>query len=417
MNAAETEMGSTSSRPRNPTGLHEVLPVSVPRERLGVLAETRPTARSLGLYIHVPFCEQRCFYCAFNTAPFDGQAMGHYLGALDREIDLLTAAPWARSVVLTSIFFGGGTPSLLAPADLATVLARLRTSFATDPDAEITVEANPESVTRAKLTMYRLAGVNRLSLGVQSLDDAILRRLGRLHDGRTARQAFDHARAAGFTNVSVDLMYGLPTLDVEGWVRVITAVLDWEPDHLSAYGLSLDAGSLWGTTGIDNLPAEDEVAGQYWALAHQARRRGYEHYEISNYARPGFRSRHNAQYWRDGEYLACGPGACGFIGDIRYGNVKPLSRYVRLLERDTLPIDTFERLTPRHQLAERLFLGLRTSDGVPRAWLTERLTDDVALRDRVRAWEDGGLLIDADGRVRLSEAGFLVSDSLFVELL
>jgi putative oxygen-independent coproporphyrinogen III oxidase len=332
-------------------------------------------------------------------------------------VGLLGGAPWAENLGIETIFLGGGTPSLLEPDDMAGLLEVVRAHFAVATDAEITVECNPESVSRDKLTGYRAAGVNRISLGVQSLDDSILPRLGRLHDAGGARAAFEAARQAGCDNVSVDLMYGLPDQDPATWARTVEGVLGWEPEHLSAYGLTLDAGSLWAVTGVAGLPAEGAVVEQYWTLAGAAAARGFEHYEISNYARPGFRSRHNQVYWRAAEYLACGPGACGFLGDVRYGNVKPVARYCATLEGGTLPIDTSERLTPRQQLGERLILGLRLADGVPRAWLEERLDGDAVLARKVATWRDTGLLSARGDRLALTESGFLVSDALFVELL
>jgi oxygen-independent coproporphyrinogen-3 oxidase len=376
-----------------------------------------PQAAELGLYLHVPFCVKRCYYCSFNTAALENGAMAPYLTALGREIELVGQARWAGDVRLVSVFLGGGTPSLLAPAEMAAILDRLRARFTLARDAEVTVECNPESVSREKLAAYRAAGVTRISLGVQSLDDGVLPRLGRLHAAGEARAAFVAAREAGFDDVSVDVMYGLPGLDVDTWTRTITGVLDWAPDHLSAYGLTLDGGSAWSTGGVEGLPAEPTVVAQYWALAREAAARGLEHYEISNYARPGHRSRHNQIYWRAGEYVALGPGACGFVGDVRYGNAKPVGRYAEALARGRLPVDTAERLTPRQRLGERLMLGLRMVDGVPGGWLAERASDDPALRRRLQIWREQGLLIDAGDRVRLTEAGFLLSDALFVELL
>ena len=382
-----------------------------------VLADNPPEADTLGLYVHVPFCTKRCGYCSFNTAPLEEGAMARYLEALHREIDLLGALPWAARVRLATVFVGGGTPSLLAAEDLAAALDGIRARFDVGADAEITVECNPESVTRQKLEGYRAAGVNRLSLGVQSLDDSILPRLGRLHDARGARAAFEAAREAGCANLSVDLMYGLPGLDLDGWTRAVDTVLDWRPDHLSAYGLTLDAGSLWGAAGIEGLPAEQEQIDQYWRLAHAAAAHGLEHYEISNYARPHFRSRHNQIYWHAAEYLAAGPGACGFLGRVRYANVKATSRYCEALADGALPVASAEQLSPRQRLAERLILGLRTADGVPTAWLEPRLDGDRDLRRRIETWRAQALLVDTGDRVRLTEAGFLLSDALFVELL
>ena len=381
------------------------------------LEENPPAASELGLYVHVPFCVKRCGYCSFNTAPLEDGAMGRYLEAVHREIDLLGALGWAPRVRLSTVFLGGGTPSLLASDEMAALLERIRSRFVLRADAEITVECNPESVTRDKLAGYRAAGVNRVSLGVQSLDDAILPRLGRLHDARGARAGFEAARDAGCDNVSVDLIYGLPGLDGDGWSGAVERVLDWRPDHLSAYGLTLDAGSLWGSAGVDGIPGEDTQVDQYWRLARAAAARGLEHYEISNYARPGFRSRHNQIYWHAAEYLAAGPGACGFVGRMRYANVKATPRYCETLAASELPVASFEHLSERQRLAERLILGLRLSDGVPAAWLEARLEDDRRLRGFVDEWRARTLLVDAGARVRLSEAGFLVSDALFVELL
>jgi oxygen-independent coproporphyrinogen III oxidase len=385
--------------------------------RSAALADNPPEAREVGLYVHVPFCAKRCGYCSFNTAPLEDGAMARYLEALEREIDLLGALAWSPRVRLTTVFLGGGTPSLLAADEMAAVLGRIRARFALAADAEVTVECNPESVTRDKLAAYRAAGVNRLSLGVQSLDDSILPRLGRLHDARGAHAAFEAARAAGCDNLSVDLMYGLPGLDPDGWTGAIEAVLDWEPDHLSAYGLTLDAGSLWGAAGVEGLPTEDAQIDQYWRLARAAAARGLEHYEISNYARPGRRSRHNQIYWRAAEYLAAGPGACGFVGRMRYANVKATPRYCETLAGGALPIASWEHLSERQRLAERLILGLRTADGVPAVLLETRLEGDGRLRDLVDQWRARALLADAADRVRLTEAGFLLSDALFVELL
>jgi oxygen-independent coproporphyrinogen-3 oxidase len=369
--------------------------------------------------VHVPFCRKRCYYCSFNTAPLeDRESVERYVRNVVSEIGLVGAAPLnERRPEIATLFFGGGTPSLLEPDELAAILDAIRDGFAVAADIEITVECNPESVTRDKLAAYRAAGINRVSLGVQSLDDSILPVLGRLHDARGARAGFVAAREAGFGNVSVDLMYGLPGLDIAGWRRGLASVLDWQPDHLSAYGLTLDAGSLWGATGAPQVPAEETTVAQYRGLCDAAGARGFEHYEISNWARPGFRSRHNQIYWRRAEYLAAGPGGCGFIGNVRYGNTKPLARYCALVEEHRLPIDTSERLTERQALGERLILGLRTVAGVPAAQLAERVAADAALARRVETWRERGLLVVADGRAWLSEEGFLLSDALFVELL
>jgi coproporphyrinogen III oxidase-like Fe-S oxidoreductase len=478
-----------------------------------------PRSGSIGAYIHVPFCTKRCGYCSFNTAPDSPGAVARFLPALLGEMDLVARAQWAGAVDLRSVFLGGGTPSLLPAEAMAEILDRLRARFGIEAGAEITVECNPESVSLERLSGYRRAGVTRISLGVQSLDDRILPTLDRLHTAAQARRAFDAARAAGFEDVSVDLIYGLPALDVATWEETVKGALGWAPDHLSAYALTLDEGSLWhaaasvgraagrrgagappseaseiqdraagrrgagappseaseiqdraagrrgagappseaseiqdraagrrgagappseaseihdraaGRRGAGappseaseipvTLPPEDTVTAQYTRLTQLAGEAGFEHYEISNYARPGHRSTHNQIYWRAEEYLGLGPGACGFLGDVRYGNVKPVERYGAMVAGGEPPVGTHETLTARQRLAERLILGLRLGDGVPAAWLEERVALGPArLQATLAAWRERGLLGEQDGRVHLTEAGFLLSDALFIDLL
>jgi oxygen-independent coproporphyrinogen-3 oxidase len=382
------------------------------------LASWRPRAGSVGAYLHIPFCTKRCGYCSFNTAPDSPGAVARFLPSLLGEIDIVARAPWAGAIDLRSVFLGGGTPSLLPVEAMAEILERLRARFGVEAGAEVTVECNPESVSLERLTGYRRAGVTRISLGVQSLDDRILPTLDRLHSAAEARLAFDAARAAGFDDVSVDLIYGLPALDLATWEETVKEALSWKPDHLSAYALTLDEGSLWNSAGVTRLPAEESVMAQYARAVELTAEAGFEHYEVSNYARPGHRSTHNQIYWRAEEYLGLGPGACGFLGDVRYGQVKPVERDGAMVAAGLAPVGTHETLTPRQHLAERLILGLRLGDGVPAAWLEERAALGPArLPATLEAWRERGLLGESDGRVRLTEAGFLLSDALFIELL
>jgi len=408
------------------------------KSTLSTISSWAPRAGSIGAYLHVPFCTKRCGYCSFNTAPESPGAVARFLPALAGEMDLVARAPWAGAVDLRSVFLGGGTPSLLPAEAMAEILDRLRARFGIEAGAEITVECNPESVSFERLSGYRRAGVTRISLGVQSLDDRILPTLDRLHTAAQARETFDAARAAGFEDVSVDLIYGLPALDLATWEETVKGALGWGPDHLSAYALTLDEGSLWhaalegraaGRRGAGAppseasetpviLPPEDTVTGQYTRLTQLAAEAGFEHYEVSNYARPGHRSTHNQIYWRAEEYLGLGPGACGFLGDVRYGNVKPVERYGAMVAAGEPPIGTHETLTPRQRMAERLILGLRLGDGVPAAWLDERAALGPArLQAALAAWRERGLVVEREGRVCLTEAGFLLSDALFIELL
>ena len=387
-------------------------------------ATWKPSATALGAYLHIPFCTQRCGYCSFNTAPDAPGAVARFVPALLGEIDLAGKASWAAAIRLRSVFLGGGTPSLLPPEAMAAILDRLRANFPLEPSAEITVECNPESVSVERLTDYRHAGVTRISLGVQSLDDRILPTLDRLHTAAQAREAFDAARAAGFSDVSADLIYGLPGLDLPTWEATVKGVLGWQPDHLSAYALTLDEGSLWHARSVSAergsvaMPPEETTTAQYRRMTELAGEAGYEHYEVSNYARPGHRSAHNQIYWRAEEYLGFGPGACGYLGDVRYANVKPVDRWAAMIAAGLAPVDSHETLTPRQRMAERLMLGLRMREGVPAQWMEERVAvDGSRLRGVLAAWTERGLLVTEGGRARLSEPGFLLSDALFMELL
>ena len=404
------------------------------------LAAWVPRAKVLGAYLHIPFCTQRCGYCSFNTAPDAPGAVARFVPALLGEIDLAAKAPWAAAIRLKSVFLGGGTPSLLPPEAMAAILDRLRANFPLEPSAEITVECNPESVSVERLTGYRHAGVTRISLGVQSLDDRILPTLDRLHTAAQAREAFDAARAAGFSDVSADLIYGLPGLDLPTWEATVKGVLGWQPDHLSAYALTLDEGSLWHARDVSAvraagrrgagpppaeaselpilMPPEETTTAQYRLMTELAAEAGFEHYEVSNYARPGHRSAHNQIYWRAEEYLGFGPGACGYLGDVRYANVKPVDRWAAMIAAGEAPVDSHEALTPRQRTAERLMLGLRMREGVPARWMEERVAvDGSRLPGVLAAWTERGLLVTEGGRARLTEPGFLLSDALFMELL
>jgi oxygen-independent coproporphyrinogen-3 oxidase len=385
-----------------------------------------PRAVSLGAYLHIPFCTRRCGYCSFNTAPDAPGAVARFVPALLGEIGLAATAPWAAAIRLKSVFLGGGTPSLLPPEAMAAILDRLRAHFPIEPSAEITVECNPESVSVERLAGYREAGVTRISLGVQSLDDRILPTLDRLHTAAQAREAFDAARAAGFSDVSADLIYGLPGLDLPTWEATVKGVLGWQPDHLSAYALTLDEGSLWHARSVSAargetppvIPPEETTTAQYGRMTELAREAGFEHYEVSNYARPGHRSAHNQIYWRAEEYLGFGPGACGYLGDVRYANVKSVDRWAAMIAAGEAPVDSHETLTPRQRMAERLMLGLRMREGVPARWMEERVAvDGSRLPGVLAAWTERGLLVTEGGRARLTEPGFLLSDALFMELL
>ena len=276
----------------------------------------------LSLYIHIPFCTTKCTYCAFNTYIQMEDLIPAFLEALAREIAGVGAG--ANKARAHTIFFGGGTPSLLLPDQIADVVQAAGAAFDVDADAEVTIEANPNDLTLAYLKMLRAAGVNRLSIGMQSANPAELRLFDRRHDVAAVAESVEAARKAGFDNLSLDLIYGVPDQTLATWRTSLDFALNLQPEHLSLYALSLEAGTPLRAgveTGHVPAPDDDLAADMYELASEMLGAAGYEQYEISNWARPGFQSRHNLQYWLNEPYLGFGPGAHGFAGGVRYSNV------------------------------------------------------------------------------------------------
>lgn len=367
------------------------------------------------LYLHIPFCRRKCPYCDFYSLAGHTSQLAQYPDLLNRHLRLAAdSGRWQGP--LSTVFFGGGTPSLLPAAAVARVLAAARAEFGLEATAEVTLEANPGTVSPATLAGYRLAGVNRLSLGVQSLDDAGLRTLGRVHTAAEACQAVVWARQAGFSNLSLDLMFALPGQTVADLQAEIDRLLALSPDHLSCYGLSVEEQTpfyhLHRRGGLA-LPDEECYAELFLALHERLTRAGYDHYEISNYARPGLQCRHNLVYWRRQCYLGVGAGAHSFL-DAEWGErlaVAPdLDRYARCLDRGEDPAHSLETFDRRGAMAETLYLGLRTAAGVDDERFRQRFGLGVAeafpeavekagrhLRLRAGSWSfdlDGWLLYD-----------------------
>jgi putative oxygen-independent coproporphyrinogen III oxidase len=354
-------------------------------------AAAGPVGSRFGIYLHSLFCTRRCPYCDFNVAIYRADRVEPFLTALHAELGRYGAQPWAGRVPAVSLFCGGGTPSLLPPEAIAALVGAARARLGLVPDAEVTLEANPEGLDAGRLAAFRAAGVTRLSLGVQALDDGLLARLGREHSATTARAAFAAARTAGFDNVSVDLLYGVPGQDVATWTRTLDEVLGWAPEHLSAYALTLEPGTAFGRRPPPDLPEEAVTVAQFEVLAERTAAAGLERYEISNFARPGCRSRHN---------------------------VRAHTRYRALLAAGHWPIEWCERLTPQQIRGERIVLGLRLAEGIPRAWLATHLAEEPArLARALERYEAAGVLVDKDGRLVLTPRGVLVSDTLFADLI
>ena len=371
-----------------------------------------PSAGPLGIYLHVPFCEAICNYCNFNRQLVQTGLKRRYVAALAREIE--SAGDGGRA---DSVFFGGGTPSVLDPADVGTLIARCASSFALDPAAEITLEANPETASRPRLEGYRAAGVTRLSLGVQSFRDAELRRLGRVHTAARAIEAFESARAAGFDDVSVDLMVWLPEQTPEDWGETLDVLLRLDPGHVSFYLLELYPNAPlredMARGGWTQAP-DDVAAEMYDAALDRLEAAGYRQYEISNAARPGRRCRHNLKYWSDGAWVGFGCGAHSTRDGRRWRNVSETVSYVERVAGGASPVAHERELSTGERATDALFLGLRLTEGV-----------DVAAVERrygVKVWErwggdlarcvEAGLLEDDRERLRLTRPGRLLASEV-----
>jgi oxygen-independent coproporphyrinogen III oxidase len=389
---------------------------------------------NLGVYIQVPFCQTKCTYCNFHTGVVGREKYQPYAAAVCREISELAFLPEAamlRGATIDSVYFGGGTPSLLEPAALAKILDSLRRSVGHAPCEmqsaplipEVTLEADPETITSEKAAAWRAAGFSRISLGAQSFDDRELQAAGRMHRRADIFAAAQVLRAAGFRNISMDLIAGLAHQTRESWDESVARILNLHPEHISIYLLEIDEGSRLGSESLargsrysaNAIPSDDAMAEFYESACARLARAGYEHYEISNWGLPGFRSGHNLKYWRREPYIGFGAGAHSFDGARRWSNVHDSAKYVTCIEQGTSPREQMEPVTPQAALEEELFLGLRQLEGIDLTLIERKYK--VRLRERIAPLQRDGF-VELDGtRLRLAADRLTVSNEVFVELL
>ena len=371
----------------------------------------------LGLYVHVPFCSAICNYCNFNRGLFDAGLKEQYVAALLREI-----ASQADSAAADTIYFGGGTPSLLEPVEVEAVIGACRRAFSVSGDTEITLEANPETVTPERLEGFRAAGVNRLSFGVQSFRDEELQRLTRLHSAARAADAFGMARRAGFDNISLDLMMWLPQQTIPQWLESVDALIGLAPDHASLYILELYPNAPLRDAmarGKWSLAPDDDAADMYLDAMARLEAAGYEQYEISNVAKPGRQSRHNLKYWTDGEWLGFGCGAHSTRRGVRWKNLSSTAEYITAVASGGQLAVERRVLSAREALEEALFMGLRLARGIDVNTVKARFGIDVwdIYRRQLEQFQEAGVLI-YDGRLlRLSRAGMLLANEIMARFL
>jgi len=362
-----------------------------------------------GLYVHVPFCLTRCGYCDFNAYAGLDELKPRYLRALLAEADLL-APSWTRESFV-SVFLGGGTPTTMEVADLKALLVRLRDRFLVEDAAEVTIEANPDTVDRARLEGLFAAGFERLSMGAQSFDPGVLDALERVHSPTSVRRAMSDARAAGYGNVNVDLIYGAHGETLESWERTLREAIALEPEHISAYALTIEPSTPLGRkvqSGAVPGPDSDEQAEMFGLACELLREAGYGHYEVSNWARPGFECVHNLGYWERRSYVGLGAGAHSYRENHRWWNVRPPEEYLAQVEAGRVPIGGEERLDPGDAYLEEVFLRLRILEGVPASWVEDGKADPFI---------ESGLLEDRDGALVPTERGMLLLNELVLALV
>jgi len=381
---------------------------------------------SVGIYIQVPFCQTKCTYCNFHTGVVPRDRYQPYADAVSREI-----AGWRAPVPETAdtVYVGGGTPSLLDPSALAKMLDAVRSTFRTE-NLEVTLEADPETIAAEKATAWLASGFNRISLGSQSFNERELQAAGRMHRRADIFHAAETLRAAGFNNVSMDLIAGLAHQTRESWDQSVSELLGIRPEHVSVYMLEIDEGSRLGRESLAGgkrysagaIPDDDTIADFYETARERLAAAGYEHYEISNWALPGCRSRHNLKYWHREPYYGFGAGAHSFDGLARWANAHEATRYLACIEQGSSPQEQYEPILPLQALDEEFFLGLRLLEGVDLARIEREVGAQVpkrmeAIRESIDRLHSLGFL-EVDGtRIRLVPDRLTVSNEVFVQLL
>jgi oxygen-independent coproporphyrinogen-3 oxidase len=376
--------------------------------------------KSLGLYIHIPFCRSKCQYCDFYSLPRSEKTpelMDRYVKAL--EVHIKEGGARATKYVVDSVYFGGGTPSYFGAERLSQIFSALSKRFNVSKSAEVTLEANPDSITEKGCKKLLSAGFNRLSLGVQTNDDQLLKLLGRPHTFRQAQKAVDVARNAGFQNISLDLMYGLPAQSPQKWADALGSVIDLKPDHISCYGLTLNPGTpLYAYRDHAALPDDDAQASMYLYAVSTLEAYGYHQYEISNFSKTGRECVHNLKYWLGGEYMSFGPSAASDFAGTRYTFASDLNRYIKAVRTGDAITTECEYLPIKERAGEYIMLRMRTVYGIERTeYETTFLMPFDPLEQVLTVYQSRGLTRQVKNRWRLTPQGFLVSNQLIGRLI
>lgn len=373
------------------------------------------------VYIHIPFCTNKCHYCDFNSYVLKGQPVADYLDALEREMALTTAAVSPERI--ETVFVGGGTPTVLLPDQMERFLAMVARHFPLDdPHLEFTMEANPGTTDEEKLAVMKAGGVNRISFGVQSFDNGLLQRIGRIHSTDDVYRSLENARKLGFHNLSIDLMFGLPGQTTEHMRQSLDAALGLDLKHYSLYSLKVEENTLFHTLyqkGQLPLPSEEEEVEMFLMIIERLKQAGYEHYEISNFARPGYESRHNSTYWRNESYYGLGAGAHGYVNRRRHVNVRGIAEYIAAA-REGMPVLETEPVSEAEAMEDFMMVGLRLKRGVRRDEFARQF-EGAGMEDVFGSTLDklqtAGLLESTAAGYRLSEKGLLLGNEVFAEFI
>ena len=374
--------------------------------------------RAANIYVHVPFCARRCGYCVFTLVAKRDYLIEQYLDALAFELEQMRC----QDRVVDTLYLGGGTPSYLPPVQLRRLFELLQRHFKFSSTTEFCLEANPLDIEGSRVELFREFGVNRVSLGVQSLQDAKLNFLERDHRSEDIRRAVEILRPF-LASLSIDLIFGVPNESPLSWREDLEQALCLPIDHLSAYSLSIERGSQFYNRSIKREPMsspDDDVAGLYEVAQSELARRGFEHYEISNYAKPGHSSHHNLAYWNGRAYLGLGPGASSFADGVRWSNHGSVSNYIRRFKAQQSAVDSWERLSPELAARERLIFGMRKLEGMDLTELARETgfeLDSLVQPEKLKMLLQEELVVIEEGRIRLTQRGLLVSDSIWVELV
>ena len=358
---------------------------------------------SLGIYIHIPFCAKKCAYCDFLSFQADSDVKKAYVKALKKQIE---SSP---EKAVDSVFIGGGTPSVLDGSDIVSVMDSVRKTFKIEPECEITIEINPATAAKQKLFQYKEAGINRISMGVQSFSDSELEILGRLHNSAQAKESFYLLREAGFCNVNFDLMFAIPKQTKESFLKSLSEAVSLSPEHISAYSLIIEEGTPFfqmEKNGVISQADEELYVDMFSAAVELLQQNGYNRYEISNFSKPGFESKHNLKYWSGDEYLGFGLGASGFVSGARYENTRDLKEYLAGKEPEKNVLEKDELIT------EYIITSLRKCEGISLDKFKEKFGSDFLKLYDIQKYIDGGFMKNLDGYVFFTEEGIRVSNQI-----